>query len=67
MHSHRLRHFCFVLSAVVIGEAVASTPATPDLLVNGDAEAQRCTVDWRDAGAAERRLGRRGAVHRARY
>src|SRR6202040_2145853 len=48
MPTSRVHQFCilFGLSALLIGEALASTPVTPNLLVNGDAEAQRCTVDW---------------------
>src|ERR1700688_3452208 len=48
MPTNRFHQFCilFGLSALLIGEALASTPVTPNLLVNGDAEAQRCTVDW---------------------
>ena len=34
------------LSAALIRAALAGTPVTPNLLVNGDAEAQRCTDDW---------------------
>jgi hypothetical protein len=44
MHRNRLRHFCIVTA--LIGEAVAGTPVTPNLLVNGDAETQSCTADW---------------------
>jgi hypothetical protein len=44
MHRNRFRHFCIVTA--LIGEAVAGTPVTPNLLVNGDAETQRCTADW---------------------
>jgi hypothetical protein len=36
----------FGLSAVLIQAALAGTPVTANLLVNGDAEAQRCTDDW---------------------
>ena len=48
MPTNRVHQFCILcgLSALLIGEALASTPVTPNLLVNGDAEAQRCTVDW---------------------
>lgn len=48
MPTSRFHQFCilFGLSPLLIGEALASTPVTPNLLVNGDAEAQRCTVDW---------------------
>jgi Phosphoesterase family len=44
MHRNRFRHFWIVTA--LIGEAVAGTPVTPNLLVNGDAETQRCTADW---------------------
>lgn len=48
MRTTRFQPFCtiFALWAALIGEALATTPATPNLLVNGDAEAQRCTDDW---------------------
>ena len=48
MSTNRFRQFCviFGLSAVLFREALASTPVTPNLLVNGDAETQRCTHDW---------------------
>src|ERR1700752_2764475 len=44
----RFRQFCVILglSAALIRGALASTPVTPNLLVNGDAETQRCTHDW---------------------
>jgi hypothetical protein len=37
---------CFGLCAALIRAALAATPVTANLLVNGDAEAQRCTDDW---------------------
>jgi hypothetical protein len=48
MRTNEVRQFCvlFALWAVLIRQAVASTPVTPNLLVNGDAETQRCTDDW---------------------
>jgi len=48
MPTNQFHQFCiiFALCAVLIGEAVASTPVTPNLLINGDAETQRCTDDW---------------------
>ena len=48
MSTNRFHQFCIIfgLSAALIREALGSTPVTPNLLVNGDAEAQRCTHDW---------------------
>lgn len=44
----RLQGFCILLClcAALSPAALAGTPVTPNLLVNGDAEAQRCTDDW---------------------
>jgi hypothetical protein len=44
----RSRHFCIFLglSAALIRAALAGAPVSANLLVNGDAEAQRCTDDW---------------------
>ena len=44
----RFQRFCilFGLCAALSPAALAGTPVTPNLLVNGDAEAQRCTDDW---------------------
>ena len=48
MLTPRLQRFCILLglSAALIGAAFAGAPVTVNLLVNGDAEAQRCTDDW---------------------
>ena len=48
MFTPRLQRFCILLglSAALIGAAFAGAPVTVNLLVNGDAEAQRCTDDW---------------------
>src|ERR1700693_1256069 len=48
MSTNPFHQFCIIfgLSAALIREALGSTPVTPNLLVNGDAEAQRCTHDW---------------------
>jgi phosphoesterase family protein len=48
MVTQRFHRFCvlFGLSAALIRAALAGTPVTANLLVNGDAEAQRCTDDW---------------------
>lgn len=48
MRSNPLQLFCMSLAgwAVLSGVAAASPLVTPNLLVNGDAEAQRCTDDW---------------------
>src|SRR5579862_1372660 len=48
MITPRLQRLCilFGLSAALIRGALAGTPVTANLLVNGDAEAQRCTDDW---------------------
>ena len=44
----RSRRFGILLGlcAALIRVALAGTPVTPNLLVNGDAEVQRCTDDW---------------------
>jgi phosphoesterase family protein len=48
MVTRRFHRFCvlFGLCAALIRAALAGTPVTANLLVNGDAEAQRCTDDW---------------------
>src|SRR6266853_699501 len=48
MSTNRFHPLCIIfgLSAGLIREALASTPVTPNLLANGDAETQRCTRDW---------------------
>src|SRR6516225_7440002 len=48
MLTPRFQRICilFVLSAALMRAALGSTPVTVNLLVNGDAEAQRCTDDW---------------------
>src|SRR5215469_4503350 len=48
MVTARFQRFCilFGLSAALVRAALAGTPVTANLLVNGDAEAQRCTDDW---------------------
>lgn len=38
--------FVLVVAATVIWPAVANGSTTENLLVNGDAELQRCTNDW---------------------
>src|ERR1700741_3591397 len=48
MFTQRFRRFFMIvgLSAALIRAALAGAPVTANLLVNGDAEAQRCTDDW---------------------
>src|ERR1700758_3002749 len=48
MFTPRLQRFCILLGlcAALIQAAFGGTPVTVNLLVNGDAEAQRCTDDW---------------------
>src|SRR6201987_952612 len=48
MSAPRLQRFCILLGlcAALIRAALAGAPVTANLLVNGDAEAQRCTDDW---------------------
>src|ERR1700746_3257956 len=48
MFTPRLPRFCILLGlcAALIQAAFGGTPVTVNLLVNGDAEAQRCTDDW---------------------
>ncbi|HTO44723.1 MAG TPA: hypothetical protein VML56_11645 [Burkholderiales bacterium] len=50
------------LSAALIRVALAGTPVTPNLLVNGDAEAQRCTDDWTAQTSVPGWRGMRGAA-----
>src|SRR5215469_7049712 len=48
MVTTRFQRLCVFsgLSAALVRLALAGTPVTSNLLVNGDAEAQRCTDDW---------------------
>ena len=48
MSTQRSWRLCILigLAAALIRAALAGTPVTSNLLVNGDAEAQRCTEDW---------------------
>src|SRR5215469_15682900 len=48
MVTTRFQRLCVFsgLSAALVRLALAGTPVTVNLLVNGDAEAQHCTDDW---------------------
>src|ERR1700758_2960214 len=48
MFTPRLQRFCILLGlcAALIRATFAGPPVTVNLLLNGDAEAQRCTDDW---------------------
>lgn len=69
MFKSRLLHSCLVVvlfvSGALIRPAAANALTTENLLVNGDAELQRCTNDWTAQSSIPGWRGNAGCGHRA--